>query len=185
MLRGCYCLVNIALRCRYRNVALITIGLLGVQSSTDGVMWKHISTEKRFREADLVVVGKLTDVNPGELRIIHKDYPPMKRHRTGRERHDYFDTGKIVVSEGLKGLQRIPEIPIPIAYRSRNSPQPDGSIARSGMAPKPPARDKLGIWFLNLGEFTGYYHFRNHRAFMPMDSLKVIRELVQQDLATP
>lgn len=146
-------------------------------------LWDVIPLFTRVLGADLIVVGKLTQVRDNEILVKHREY----RNRD-REFDVHLDTGVIEASQILlwngkrPGPRKDPKASYPfrLAWHSTYQPQPDGTDMIVSTYLHFDEGDE-GVWLLKLAPFTDYHYAVTYPDdFLPLDSLAVVEHEIDR-----
>ncbi len=141
--------------------------------------------QNRVKDADLIVVGTLTDMVKRRFSVIYHDYHTSKNEveRFGNVEHEYwFDVGTIVVDEVVKGIWGKKKLKV--AWRAGYKCTPDTKPRMGFYDPELMFQEgSNGIWILrgNRVILREYYGATYLGALVPLDSLATVKEYVKRD----
>ncbi|MBU0568125.1 hypothetical protein KKC52_08780 [bacterium] len=158
-------------------VVVILWVILGIQGFSYG-SWIEVPLLERVEQADLVIVGTLTNVDERHFSITY-----YKNGTSGKtvDYSRYYDLGEIKVSKFLKVLEKPYHFSIPIAFHSKDQTGPYG-ISLHVSTDITLNEGQQGIWLLKEDElFTGFFRIMRPDNLLPIDSLQQIEQLLQKE----
>jgi len=149
-------------------VAVATAVILIFVAGSSQSSWEAIPLTERIKDAELVVVGQLTDLKPQYFSITwHVD----KYYLRAEERTDIYDVGNIRIDKILKGSWH--EGQLGFAFDHAN--QPDNPFRHMKISF---TENQRGIWLLHRGT-GGFFYVRRPDNFLNQDSLKDVQDALK------